>query len=666
MILIVAEKSTAAETIAKEIGEERKEIKDGNIRYWKIKFKGEEAIVFPLKGHIVDVDFGDNFKNWDEETIKNLYKAEIVYYEKEKEIINKLREIGKNADLLIIATDYDSEGESIGLEAAQIVKAVNPKIKVKRALFSALTKKELNEAFSNLTEINENLANSANARREIDLLIGATLTRLLSVSSGRLGNAFLSVGRVQTPTLKLVVERENEIESFKREKYYVMKFETENSIVFSSKEEYKSKDEIDLKEGAYKLKIIEIKTKEKEVPPPVPFNTTEFLEAAASIGFSIPNAMRIAEDLYMRGYISYPRTDNQTYPPTLNFKEILEELSKEENYKKYIEKEIDKNNIKPTKGKEALDHPPIYPIKIPTDVDKQEIKIFNLIARRFLATLSKPEKEILTKITGEINGHKFYATGKKIIYKGWKEIYPVKENEIILPEISKNELEGKLIIEEKETSPPPRYTQAKTIKKMEELGLGTKSTRAEIIKKLFERGYLSKGSTLFASELGRKIISLLDNHTPVLTSPELTANLEKEIEDIANSKKEKEKVVLEAREQVKTLVETMIKFKNEIKEEVREAIKAQYIIGKCPKCNSNLVLIRSLKTKKQFLGCSNYPKCNFSLPITQRKIQALPQKCPKCGWHLVKIYFKRPLTTCINPDCEENKLKKFLKKDQQN
>ncbi|MCW1292762.1 MAG: DNA topoisomerase I [Candidatus Parvarchaeota archaeon] len=666
MILIVAEKSTAAETIAKEIGEERKEIKDGNIRYWKIKFKGEEAIVFPLKGHIVDVDFGDNFKNWDEETIKNLYKAEIVYYEKEKEIINKLREIGKNADLLIIATDYDSEGESIGLEAAQIVKAVNPQIKVKRALFSALTKKELNEAFSNLTEINENLANSANARREIDLLIGATLTRLLSVSSGRLGNAFLSVGRVQTPTLKLVVERENEIESFKREKYYVMKFETENGIVFSSKEEYKSKDEIDLKEGEYKLKIIEIKTKEKEVPPPVPFNTTEFLEAAASIGFSIPNAMRIAEDLYMRGYISYPRTDNQTYPPTLNFKEILEELSKEESYKKYIEKEIDKNNIKPTKGKEALDHPPIYPIKIPTDVDKQEIKIFNLIARRFLATLSKPEKEILTKITGEINGHKFYATGKKIIYKGWKEIYPVKENEIILPEISKNELEGKLIIEEKETSPPPRYTQAKTIKKMEELGLGTKSTRAEIIKKLFERGYLSKGSTLFASELGRKIISLLDNHTPVLTSPELTANLEKEIEDIANSKKEKEKVVLEAREQVKTLVETMIKFKNEINKEVREAIKAQYIIGKCPKCNSNLVLIRSLKTKKQFLGCSNYPKCNFSLPITQRKIQPLPQKCPKCGWHLVKIYFKRPLTTCINPDCEENKLKKFLKKDQQN
>ncbi|MCW1291550.1 MAG: DNA topoisomerase I [Candidatus Rehaiarchaeum fermentans] len=666
MILIVAEKSTAAETIAKEIGEERKEIKDGNIRYWKIKFKGEEAIVFPLKGHIVDVDFGDDFKNWDEETIKNLYKAEIVYYEKEKEIINKLREIGKNADLLIIATDYDSEGESIGLEAAQIVKAVNPKIKVKRALFSALTKKELNEAFSNLTEINENLANSANARREIDLLIGATLTRLLSVSSGRLGNAFLSVGRVQTPTLKLVVERENEIESFKREKYYVMKFETENGIVFSNKEEYKSKDEIDLKEGEYKLKIIEIKTKEKEVPPPVPFNTTEFLEAAASIGFSIPNAMRIAEDLYMRGYISYPRTDNQTYPPTLNFKEILEELSKEENYKKYIENEIDKNNIKPTRGKEALDHPPIYPIKIPSDVDKQEIKIFNLIARRFLATLSKPEKEILTKITGEINEHKFYVTGKKIIYKGWKEIYPIKENEIILPEISKNELDGKLIIEEKQTSPPPRYTQAKTIKKMEELGLGTKSTRAEIIKKLFERGYLSKGSTLFASELGRKIIHLLDNHSPVLTSPELTANLEKEIEDIANSKKEKEKVVLEAREQVKTLVETMIKFKNEIKEEVREAIKAQYIIGKCPKCNSNLVLIRSLKTKKQFLGCSNYPKCNFSLPITQRKIQVLPQKCPKCDWHLVKIYFKRPLITCINPDCEENKLKKFLKKDQQN
>ncbi|MEM3829294.1 MAG: DNA topoisomerase I [Conexivisphaerales archaeon] len=664
MILIIAEKSTAAETIAKELGEKIKVANESNIRYWNIQLGGKEAIVFPLKGHILDVDFDEEFKDWDLDTIKDLHSAPIVYYEKEKEIISKLRELGRKADKLIIATDYDSEGEAIGMEAVTIIKEVNPDIEVKRALFSSLDKKELEYAFSNLKDINLDLASSANARREVDLIIGATLTRLLSVYGGRLGSAFLSVGRVQTPTLKLIAEREKEIENFRPEKYYLLEFEGENGLLFSYKGEFKKPEESPLKPGEYTLKVLSVESKEKEIDPPVPFNTTEFLRASALLNISVPNAMRIAEDLYMRGYISYPRTDNQTYPQTLNFNEILEELSKSETYKKYIDKEIKGSEIKPTKGKEAMDHPPIYPIKIPKDVDKLEMKVFDLIARRFLATLSKAEKELITTIVGEINGNEFYAKGKQITYKGWKAIYPVKEKEIILPEITSKEIRGKVLLKEKETSPPERYSQAKIVKVMEELGLGTKSTRAEILSKLFSRKYISKGSSLFSSELGKRIIEILEKRAPIVTSYELTSNLEKEIEEVAKSEKKKDEVVKEARERVKELVASISKYKDEIRKEIREALRAQLIIGKCPKCGSNLVIIKSRKTKKQFIGCSGYPNCSFSLPLPQKKLEVLPQRCNKCNWHLIQIYFRRPFVTCINPDCEGNRLKKIAKKDE--
>ncbi len=247
--IIVSEKPIAGEQISK--------ILSGG-KYTSKKDKGSpsfnfsssdfgDVILIPLKGHISDVDFPKDATNWYKTDVKVLAKeTKILYLEKEKAIISLLKKEAKGAQKAIIATDADREGESIGKEAATYLKEGNPKIEIKRAYFSAITKEELSESFSNLKELNYNLADAADARREIDLVWGAVLTRFLSLSTKSTGKSFLSVGRVQSPTLAKIVEKELEIESFKPEAYWEIEVMLEKE-----KEKFKAyhkKDRFD-KEG---------------------------------------------------------------------------------------------------------------------------------------------------------------------------------------------------------------------------------------------------------------------------------------------------------------------------------------------------------------------------------------------------------------------------------
>ena len=647
MKLIVCEKDIAARRIAQILSDnESKTIRGNpNVYHW------DDIYVIGLKGHILDIDFNKNFKDWKTDLL-GLIHSKLIKIKKQEQIIKKLKELGKKANELIIATDYDREGENIGVEAIEVIKEVNPQIKIKRAIFSAITKEDIKSAFENLRKVNFNLASSAEARREIDLLWGAALTRFLSTSSGYLGKSFLSAGRVQTPTLALIVEKERERLKFKPEKYYEINVKLENGIIASRKTKDKKEAEHFKKFSGYAT-IEKIKQRERITNPPTPFNTTEFLRESANIGFSSPVAMRIAETLYMNGFISYPRTDNTVYPKTLKIKNILKKLLNTK-FKKLVEKILNKKEIVPTKGKKIdKAHPPIHPTEAAKGLNQREEKIYDLVVRRFLSTLSDPSEEKITNISIDIDGKEFKANGLQIIKKGWREFYPYSKVKVnILPEVKKGEkikIES-IKVEEKETQPPKRYGHGGIIKKMEELNLGTKATRPGILNKLIVRGYVSPN--LIPSPVAMNVVEVIEKHAPAIASHEMTAKLEEEMNKIAEGKKKKEEVTKESIEELEKIIKNVEKKREEIGKGIRKAKKMD--LGPCPKCKKGVMrIIRSKKTGKRFVACSNYPECKNTWPLPQKgKIIILNEKC-KCGTRKIMLVFgKRKITICPNPECD--------------
>ena len=678
MQLIIAEKSTAAETIAKNLAETKIRIQDfGPVKVWYTQINGEETVVMPLKGHIKNVRYPETFRKWNEETLMKMIDAKLVYYPTAEDNIAVIKKFAKKADKVIIATDYDTEGESIGFEAIDVVREENTKSKVYRSVFSSLTTKELSEAFKNLQKPNKDLSDSADARREIDLILGAVLTRFISLAAERLGNSFLSIGRVQTPTLAIIVARDSERRAFKPEKYwrFTATIQTKDAEFLAEYKDGKVFDEktaekLRKTKNEKKAVIDKVDMKKRRMPPPKPFNTTAFLRSAAAIGFSVPNAMRIVQGLYMKGYVSYPRTDSEAYPPTLDLKEILNELRNSSSYSKAVS-EILKKPLNPTKGKEAKDHPPIHPVKLPNEkLNPQEARIFDLISRRFLATLSDESEEEIISIKLDIKGNEFTAKGSRILVPGWRSVYIFsKYEENILPEIKEGEILKVLKINEIEdfTTPPGNYSQGAILKIMEDLNLGTKATRPEILKKLMERRYISASRTLIPSEVAFAVIENMQKVSNEITGAELTATLEKEMKLVEEGQKKKAEVVNESRDMLRKVLKNLQSKRKEIKELMHKALLQQYIFGTCPKSGGKLKLVVSKKSHKRFVGCSDYPKCHFGMPLPQSGYFFIsPQSCPKCGIHMIEWHAKESKRTyifCVNPACKVEKKEKAIAKE---
>ena len=676
MRLIVAEKPIAAKRIADILGTPKTVLKN-NIECHIL----DGTVVIPLKGHITNVDFPHEYKDWEKTDLNSLANADIHYDINNKSIAKALETYAPQCDELQIATDYDREGESIGKEAIDIIRKKNPSIKVFRAKFSALTPEEVNAAFSNLTEFSYNLADSADARREIDLIWGAVLTRYVSIAARRFGKEFLSVGRVQTPTLAIVVQREKEIKAFKPEPFwavYIMCDKKGQKFIAHYEEEKifdrKKAEEI----AAIKSSIARVKSIEKkrlEMKPPSPFNTTEFLRAASMIGYQPQMAMSIAERLYMNGLTSYPRTDNTVYPPSIGIKGILEKFRKSPEFEEIASSILNQKKIVPTQGKKkATDHPPIYPVEVADKkkLNKYEWKIYELIVRRFFATLS-PSAEIETvKVALDYEGKNFIARGKTILAAGWREYYPYsKSEEVILPELEEKEIAkvDDIKNEQKETKPQPRYTPAALIKLLEDLNLGTKSTRSEILQKLIDRGYIEGRQNFTPSNVAFGVIDALEQYVPDVTKPDMTAKLEKEMDQIERGKKRKDEVVMNSRKLLTKILNHLMEHKESIGEKLKEFLKADNVLGKCPACGGNLIMIRMRKGTR-FVGCSGYSNgCRTSFPLPAKgTIRPLGTLCPTCNLPEIEVqYFKRrPFRMCINHKCPSKADwgKKKAKKDE--
>lgn len=677
MQIIISEKSIAGERIASLLADgEIKQLSFNGARVFNFNWKGEEIKLIPLRGHISNVEFPKEYSSWQKVALKDLVNAPILYSMKEYKIINAITQISQDAEKIIIATDADREGESIGLEALNYAKKTNNGIKIARAYFSAITKEEINKTFDDLEKFDYNFAYSANSRREIDLIWGAVLTRFISLATGQLGKNFLSVGRVQTPTLALVVDREKERNKFQKKKYWELSVTCKKEKTFTAGhkegkfwEEEKVQKILD--KNISELDVKKVKKQQKTLKKPVPFNTTEFLRAATNIGLSAGKAMSLAETLYQKGFVSYPRTDNKAYPKSLDLKQILNRLVTIDEFKQDVVKVLSQEKIIPSKGKSTKDHPPIHPV-MPVKknvLNNDEWKVYELICRRFLATLYEAAITENLIVLMEGKNEQFVSRGQVIIKQGWKGIYFYsKLKETILPPLKEGDCVKVLEMKSdaKETQPPNRYSQGGLIKLMEKHNLGTKSTRPSIIQKLYSRGYIAGNKSIEASDIAISVIDSLEKYCEIVVNPKMTAQLEEEMDEIAAGKKDMKNVVKDSSKKLEEIVEILENEKDKIRLDVRKSVSNSNVLGDCEKCKGQLV-IRKGKSGKRFVGCNSYPECTNSYPLPQKgKIIPVNEKChgKNCSAPVIKVINKKfNYKMCIDMNCETKKSwKKYTKK----
>ena len=726
MRLVVTEKNDAAKKIAGLLGAGApKADKVYSTPVYRFTVDGEEWVAIGLRGHILEPDFvasvrygasegwqgvtaegelvpaalpdelpkppfkskrkpytenGVELKSWKMAALPYLVYAPIEKLPKEKDLIRSLKNLAKKADSIIIATDFDREGELIGSDALSCIREVNPTAPVSRARYSAFTKEEITHAFGNLVELDENLASAGASRQDIDLIWGAVLTRYLTLVKFAGYGTVRSSGRVQTPTLALIVARERQRMAFVPEDYWVVRgrFDAaaqqgptpgEGQLAFEAghaTSRFKSEDDVvrvmAAVEGQTSARVVSVEKKKRSVRPPVPFNTTSLMAAASAEGITPARTMRLAESLYMSGYISYPRVDNTVYPRSLDLAQIVRTISKNPAYGPYCSQLLASGPLRATRGKtETTDHPPIYPTAAAAsgDLPPAEYKLYNLIARRFLATLSQSAVVEGTKVTLEVAGEPFAAKGDVLVKPGFRAIYPfgLKKDEQ-LPALA----EGQIVAfngatsTKKQTEPPARYSQGKLVQEMEKLGLGTKSTRHSIIERLYEVKYV-QNDPIEPSRLGMAVCDALDKFAPHITHPQMTAELEEEMTNIAFGRTTKDAVVATSRNLLSEQLSVLMPHSEEVKEALADAVAADAYVGVCPKCGRDLQLRASQKTRSMFIGCAGWPECDVTYPLPKGKVEATQSVCPACGMPQVKVtaFRSKPRLVCIDPNCETNR-----------
>ena len=668
MRLIISEKANAAKKIAQILAEGSvKNGKHRSVPHHTFVWGGEECVSVGLKGHVLNPEYPEEYSNWQKVEPSDLIDAEILKSVSEKGVANAVKSLAKKADRVVIATDFDREGELIGVEALSLAFEANPKLMdhVERARFSALTTGEVTRAFENLLEVSRELADAGEARQDIDLIWGATLTRWVSRATKRYGSAFLSVGRVQSPTLVLIAERERERRAFVVEPYWELVATLRNGggpfAVHHAHGRFKQ--EVEARKALDNLTdtatVTEVKQRSATRPPPTPFNTTGFLTEAAKLGIRPSRAARIAEDLYTDGYISYPRTDNTVYPRSLDLREILGYLKRVEGVGTHAERFLGADKLSPTRGKrETTDHPPIYPTGYASKkaLRDDQWKVYQLVVRRFLATLSGPARNLRTTLRFESGGETLTTSGTVVTEEGWLGVYPYgRRADEELPALNEGD-EVEVIDAEvlsKETQPPGRYGQGRLIKLMEDLGLGTKATRPSIIQNLYDRGYVHD-DPIVPTETGIAVAAALKHFASEIATHEMTAELERSMDAISEGKVSKDSVVDESRDLLRRVYEHLESSEKKFADIVWEGIREDSVLGPCKKCGRNLVIKKARKSGKRFAGCEGYPECDQTYSLPQRgEIIPLGTQCDTCGSPEIKVVGGRgrPWITCIDMDC---------------
>ncbi len=680
--LLITEKPKAANKIASALAEGKFEKKSyRKVPYYEIQRDGKDIVVACAVGHLYTVA----------EKEKNGFKYPVFDIEWKpsyqvgkgskftKKYLDAIKSLCKKADSYTVATDYDIEGEVIGYN---VVRFACSQKDANRMKFSTLTKSDLVVSYKKkMKTIDWGQANAGITRHFLDWMYGINLSRALTSSLKKAGLfKILSSGRVQGPALKIIVEKEKEIQKFVPEPYWQIELigtvQKGPISAWHEKDKFwkKSQAMIVLENTKDKKAVVDNvnKRKYKQSPPP-PFDLTS-LQSAAYAAFRIKPkvTLSLAQNLYTSGYISYPRTSSQKLPPSIGYKKILDKLSSQKDYKELCSELLSKK-LNPTEGKKSDPaHPAIYPTgNKPSGLKADEKKIYDLIVKRFLATFAEPALRQSMKIEINVNDEIFVAKGRTTLKKGWHRFYEpylrLKEN--TLPDVSKGEdvIVKEIKSHEKETQPPKRYTQSSIITELSKRNLGTKSTRANIVDTLFTRGYV-RGSPIQATKLGIITVETLEKYSPSILDEELTRKFEEEMEEIRNKGKKPDEVLDEAKKLLEKILREFKEKEELIGEELASAKiksdKKANTIGECPNCGGDLMLRKG--KYGQFVACNNYPDCKTTYSVPNNVlIKPTEKECEECNLPIIKIIKKgkKPQEICINPDCpsknvEEEKIDK--------
>jgi len=678
--LIVTEKPDAAKRIAQALDRQGKpkHLKKNGVPYF-VAQRDRQLVVVPAIGHLYTIVHERGKRNY--YPVFNFRWAPRHLAERGakgiRNWVEAFSELSIDADEFVSACDYDIEGSLIGYCILKFA-CGNKEVSAKRMKFSTLMKSELEQAYEEpLPHLDFALIDVGRTRHEVDWLYGINLSRALTLAARRWSGRYftLSTGRVQGPALQFLNTREKAIRSFVPTPYWKINAETKilNSVVEAEYErkQIETRAEADAVVRACSDKMGDVKNVEVRTvhqKPPIPFDVgTLQREAYSLFGYTPKRTLAIAQRLYLDALISYPRTSSQKLPPIIDYRKILGSLKRQSGYKRLASKLLKNEELKSREGtKEDSAHPAIYPTgNLPEKpLRTHEKRVWDLIVRRFMAVFGEDALKQSLKARLEVNGHSFFVRGRRLLKKGWMEFYKpyVRADEVLLPSIKEgdNVLLQRVMREDKFTCPPPRYNPSSFLKKMEELGIGTKATRADIIQTLYNRGYV-KDERIAVTELGFDIIDVLGRYAHTVTSAKLTQELEAKMEQILNNAMTRETVLAEVVEQLKPQLEQFKENESSIGEALSKAAKRaqtqERIVGRCPTCSTGeLAIIYSRTTKKRFIGCTNYFKgiCKTSFPLPQRgTVKPTGKNCKACGWPhvLVRLKGKRPWNLCFNPNC---------------
>lgn len=670
--LVIVESPTKAKTIA--------------------RYLGDDYVIKYSMGHVMDLP-----KNTLGVDIEHDFKPELQIIADKREIINELKKAAKSADSIILATDPDREGEAIAHNIKEILDGTKKK-KFSRIVFHEITEEAIKEAVEHPRSIDENLVDAQIARRILDRLVGYKLSPILwqKVRRG------LSAGRVQSVALRLIVEREREIEKFKKESYWRIHALLQKGLkgVKESKETEKGEFELieidhkkieeqvsfDLYDGKYTISkttidsasqaeeiaadiqqrsfiVSEVNQREVKRSPYPPFTTSTLQqEASRRFGFSGKRTMSLAQKLYEEGFITYHRTDSTTLSP-IAISQIRSYIQKEYN-DSYLP---EKPRIYVTKQKSAQEaHEAIRPTKIATsqqqvakELDRDCAKLYDLIWRRAVA--SQMTDAIIESTTvfadslttvrqfeqaekGFHHSYRLKASGSVLIFDGFLRINPQALEDRKLPQyVVGEELDVKNVYSKKhETPPPPRYNDASIIATLEEKGIGRPSTYASIISILVERAYVERVEKRFqATPVGVAVNDFLVKNFSDIDDIPFTAKMEDSLDEIAQGQKEWINMM-------KEFYGPFSKKLLDVKGAERVKIETEETGEKCPECTSALV-IRTGKFGK-FISCSKFPECKFTKPF----VEETNLLCPKDGGRIIikKTRKGRRFYGCSNyPTC---------------
>ncbi|QQG39721.1 MAG: DNA topoisomerase I [Candidatus Aenigmatarchaeota archaeon] len=661
--LVIAEKPKAAEKIAAALGTP-KASKKGKAVFYEVQHDGDTIYVVPSVGHIFSLKQkgkGWTYPIFDIEWLPSFEVSKSSKFT--KAYYDNLAKIAKKCSDFVIATDFDTEGSVIGYNILRFICETDD---ARRMKFSTLTTDELREAYESAGPLDTPQIEAGLARHVLDWLWGINASRALTkaINSGGKGFTLMSTGRVQGPSLKLLADREREIRAFKSEPYWDIEADVDGPLTVFCEEEHIPEKErtIEIKDACGKTATVEsLDKKEYKQAPPTPFDLTSLqMDAYAAFGFSPSATLSLAQSLYTEGLISYPRTSSQKLPAKLGLERILKALAEQKAYAAHVCSLP--TPLQPNEGpKSDAAHPAIHPTgEKPAALTADQKKLYDMVVHRFIATFAKPATRETVRLVLDINGIAFSASGNRTVDPQWREIYKFsKHKEVILPALTKgqelNVLDVRVL--DKETQPPKRYTEASLVHELEKRSLGTKATRSEIIRTLYERSYV-KDRSIVVTELGLGVIGTLEKYVPEILSEEMTRSFEQEMESIMENRSTKEKVIEGAKKELTTL---LVKFKDHEKDIgaelgplLAETRKRAYTVGPCQKCGGELKIVTAKASRKRFVGCTGYPKCESGYPLPQYGlIKTGGVKCKTCGLPTVLIIRKgkRPWNMCIDPKC---------------